>query len=68
MKNKILLANLKKNIITKNGLKGTLPNSISYLNTDKNDASNSKDINFNINEIGIMMNRDNIKRFRKLTK
>ena len=35
---------------------------------DKNDTSNSKDINFNINEIGIMMNRDNIKRFKKLTK
>ena len=35
---------------------------------DKNDTSNSKDINFNISEFGIMMSRDNIKRFKKLTK
>ena len=34
---------------------------------DKNDTSNSKDINLK-SEFGIMMSRENIKRFKKLTK
>ena len=63
-----VIGEFKNNIIAKYDLKGSSANRISDFDMDRNDVSTLKDLNFNEFEHGIMISRDNIKRFRKLTK
>ena len=63
-----VIGEFKNNIIAKYDLKGSSANRISDFDMDKSDVSTMKDLNFNQFEYGIMISRDNIKRFRKLTR
>jgi 1-phosphatidylinositol-4-phosphate 5-kinase len=63
-----VIGEFKNNIIAKYDLKGSSANRISNFDMDKSDASTMKDLNFIQFEYGIMNSRDNIKRFRKLTR
>ena len=63
-----VIGEFKNNIIAKYDLKGSSANRISDFDMEKSDSSTMKDLNFNEFEHGIMISRENIKRFRKLTK
>ena len=63
-----VLGDFKDNIIAKYDLKGSTANRKSNFDMDKSDSSTMKDLNFNEYEHGIMISRDNIKKFRKITK
>ena len=63
-----VIGEFKNNIIAKYDLKGSSANRISNFDMDKSDVSTMKDLNFNQFEYGIMISRDNIRRFRKLTR
>ena len=63
-----VLGDFKDNIIAKYDLKGSTANRKSNFDMDKSDSSTMKDLNFNEYEHGIMISRDNIKKFRKMTK
>ena len=56
------------NIIAKYDLKGSTANRRSSFDMEKNDASTMKDLNFNEFEHGIMISRDHIQTFRKITR
>ena len=63
-----VIGEFRNNIMAKYDLKGSSANRISDFDMDTNDVSTLKDLNFNQFEHGIMISRDNIRRFRKLTK
>ena len=63
-----VIGEFRNNIIAKYDLKGSSANRISNFDMDTSDVSTMKDLNFNEYEKGIMIDRDSIKRFRKLTK
>ena len=63
-----VIGEFKDNIIAKYDLKGSSANRISDFDMEKSDSGTMKDLNFNQFEHGIMIDRDSIKRFRKLTK
>ena len=63
-----VLGDFKDNIIAKYDLKGSTANRKANFDMDKSDSSTMKDLNFNEYEHGIMISRDNIKKFRKITK
>ena len=63
-----VIGEFKDNIVAKYDLKGSSANRISAFDMDKSQVSTMKDLNFNQFEYGIMISRDNIKRFRKLTR
>ena len=56
------------NIIAKYDLKGSTLNRRSDFDMEKNDSSTMKDLNFNEFEHGIMISRDHIQSFRKITR
>ena len=63
-----VIGEFKNNIIAKYDLKGSSANRISDFDMERSDSSTMKDLNFNEFEHGIMISRENIKRFRKLTR
>jgi 1-phosphatidylinositol-4-phosphate 5-kinase len=63
-----VIGEFKNNIIAKYDLKGSSANRISDFDMESSDSSTMKDLNFNEFEHGIMISRENIKRFRKLTR
>ena len=63
-----VIGEFKDNIIAQYDLKGSTAKRISEFDMEKTGSSTMKDLNFNQYEHGIMISRDNIKRFRKLTK
>ena len=63
-----VLGDFKDNIIAKYDLKGSTANRKSNFDMDRSDSSTMKDLNFNEYEHGIMISRDNIKKFRNITK
>ena len=63
-----VIGEFKNNIIAKYDLKGSSANRISDFDMERSDSSTMKDLNFNEFEHGIMISRENIKIFRKLTK
>ena len=63
-----VIGDFKDNIIAKYDLKGSTANRRINFDMDKSDSSTMKDLNFNDYEHGIMLSRDNIKKFRKMTK
>ncbi len=56
------------NIIAKYDLKGSTLNRKSSFDMEKSDSSTMKDLNFNEFEHGIMISRDHIQAFRKITR
>ena len=56
------------NIIAKYDLKGSTLNRKSDFDMEKSDSSTMKDLNFNEYEHGIMISRDHIQKFRKITR
>ena len=63
-----VLGEFKNNIIAKYDLKGSSANRISNFDMETSDVSTMKDLNFDKYEHGIMISREHIKIFRKLTK
>ena len=63
-----VIGEFKDNIIAKYDLKGSSYKRIADFDMDKSDSGTMKDLNFNNFEHGIMLSRENIKRFRKMTK
>ena len=63
-----VIGDFKDNIIAKYDLKGSTANRKSNFDMEKSDSSTMKDLNFNEYEHGIMINRENIRKFRKITK
>ena len=63
-----VLGDFQDNIVAKYDLKGSTANRKSAFNMEKTDSSTMKDLNFNEYEHGIMLSRENIKKFRKITK
>jgi len=63
-----VLGEFKNNIIAKYDLKGSSVNRISNFDMETSDVSTMKDLNFDKYEHGIMISREHIKIFRKLTK
>ena len=63
-----VLGDFKDNIIAKYDLKGSTANRKSKFDMEKSDSSTMKDLNFNEIEHGIMISKENIEQFRKVTK
>ena len=63
-----VIGEFRNNIIAKYDLKGSSANRTSDFDMDKSDVGTMKDLNFNEFEKGIMIDRNSIKRLRKLTK
>ena len=63
-----VIGEFKNNIIAQYDLKGSSANRIANFNMEKSSSSTMKDLNFNEYERGIMISRDNIRRFRKIIK
>ena len=63
-----VLGDFKDNIIAKYDLKGSTANRKSKFDMEKSDSSTMKDLNFNEFEHGIMISRENIEQFRKVTR
>lgn len=63
-----VLGDFKDNIIAKYDLKGSTANRKSKFDMEKSDSSTMKDLNFNEFEHGIMLSKENIEQFRKVTK
>ena len=63
-----VIGEFKNNIIAKYDLKGSSANRKANFDMEKSDSSTMKDLNFNEFEKGIMISRDAIVRFRKITK
>ena len=63
-----VIGEFKNNIIAKYDLKGSSANRISDFDMEKSDVGTMKDLNFNEFEKGIMIDKNSIKRLRKLTK
>ena len=63
-----VLGDFKDNIIAKYDLKGSTANRKSKFEMEKSDSSTMKDLNFNEYEHGIMISKENIKHFRKVTR
>ena len=63
-----VIGEFKNNIMAQYDLKGSSANRISDFDMERTDSSTMKDLNFNEFEHGIMISRENIKIFRKLTK
>ena len=63
-----VLGDFKDNIIAKYDLKGSTANRKSKFDMEKSDSSTMKDLNFNEFEHGIMISKENIEQFRKVTR
>ena len=63
-----VLGDFKDNIIAKYDLKGSTANRKSSFDMEKSDSSTMKDLNFNEFEHGIMISKENIEQFRKVTR
>ena len=63
-----VIGDFQDNIVAKYDLKGSTANRKSDFNMEKSDSATMKDLNFNEYEHGIMISRENIKKFRKITK
>ena len=62
-----VIGDFQDNIVAKYDLKGSTANRKSAFDMEKSDSSTMKDLNFNEYEHGIMISRENIKKFRKIT-
>ena len=62
-----VIGDFQDNIVAKYDLKGSTANRKSAFDMEKSDSSTMKDLNFNEYERGIMISRENIKKFRKIT-
>ena len=62
-----VIGDFQDNIVAKYDLKGSTANRKSAFDMEKSNSSTMKDLNFNEYEHGIMISRENIKRFRKIT-
>ena len=63
-----VLGDFQDNIVAKYDLKGSTANRKSSFNMEKTDSATMKDLNFNEYEHGIMLSRENIIKFRRITK
>ena len=63
-----VLGDFKDNIIAKYDLKGSTANRKSKFDMEKSDSKTMKDLNFNEFEHGIMISKENIEQFRKVTR
>ena len=63
-----VIGDFQDNIVAKYDLKGSTANRKADFNMETSDSSTMKDLNFNEYEHGIMISRENIKKFREMTK